>query len=81
MHDCAARGCAAWEAGLSVYWEGTDNDGDGFVNEDGPGGVDLNRNFQHRYLITRPTRARTDHEPEARAVMDYIIRKRNVARS
>src|SRR5690606_8922977 len=40
----AAKGEAG---GWRVYWEGTDNDHDGFINEDGPGGVDLNRNFQH----------------------------------
>ena len=33
----------------TIHWEGRDNDGDGFLNEDGPGGVDLNRNFQHVY--------------------------------
>ena len=66
--------------GWSVYWEGTDNDGDGFINEDGPGGVDLNRNFQHRYpYYTADAGPHMVSEPEARAVMDYIIRKRNVA--
>ena len=66
--------------GWSIYWEGTDNDGDGFINEDGPGGVDLNRNFQHRYpYYTADAGPHMVSEPEARAVMDYIIRKRNVA--
>jgi hypothetical protein len=66
--------------GWSVYWEGTDNDGDGFVNEDGPGGVDLNRNFQHRYPYYTPDAGpHMISEPEARAVMDYILKKRNVA--
>ena len=66
--------------GWSVYWEWTDNDGDGFINEDGPGGVDLNRNFQHRYpYYTADAGPHMVSEPEARAVMDYIIRKRNVA--
>ncbi|MFO0874760.1 MAG: M14 family zinc carboxypeptidase [Phycisphaerales bacterium] len=29
--------------------EGIDNDGDGLINEDAPGGVDLDRNFMHRW--------------------------------
>lgn len=66
--------------GWSVYWEGTDNDGDGFINEDGPGGVDLNRNFQHRYPYYTPDAGpHMISEPETRAVMNYIIKKRNVA--
>ena len=73
----AARGEAG---GWSVYWEGTDNDGDGFLNEDGPGGVDLNRNFQHRYPYYTPDAGpHMISEPETRAVMDYILKKRNVA--
>ena len=39
--------------GWSVYWEGVDSDGDGFLNEDGVGGVELDRNFPHGI---RPTR-------------------------
>ena len=66
--------------GWSVYWEGTDNDGDGFINEDGPGGVDLNRNFQHRYpYYTADAGPHMVSEPETRAVMDYILKKKNVA--
>jgi hypothetical protein len=73
----AQRGEAA---GWSVYWEGTDNDGDGFINEDGPGGVDLNRNFQHRYPYYTPDAGpHMVSEPETRAVMDYILKKKNVA--
>ena len=73
----AAKGEAG---GWSVQWEGIDNDGDGFVNEDGPGGVDLNRNFQHRYPYYTPDAGpHMVSEPETRAVMDYILKKRNVA--
>lgn len=73
----ASRGEAG---GWSVYWEGIDNDADGFLNEDGPGGVDLNRNFQHRYpYYTADAGPHMVSEPEARAVMDYILRRRNVA--
>ncbi len=73
----ASRGEAG---GWSVYWEGVDNDGDGFLNEDGPGGVDLNRNFQHRYpYYAADAGPHMVSEPEARAVMDYILTRRNVA--
>jgi hypothetical protein len=66
--------------GWSVYWEGTDNDGDGFINEDGPGGVDLNRNFQHRYPYYTPDAGpHMVSEPETRAVLDYVLQKKNVA--
>lgn len=66
--------------GWNVYWEGTDNDADGFINEDGPGGVDLNRNFQHRYPYYTPEAGpHMVSEPETRAVMDYILKKKNVA--
>ena len=73
----AAKGEAG---GWSVHWEGIDNDGDGFINEDGPGGVDLNRNFQHRYPYYTPDAGpHMVSEPETRAVMDYILKKKNVA--
>ena len=60
--------------------KGTDNDGDGFFNEDGPGGVDLNRNFQHQYPYYTPDAGpHMVSEPESRAVMDYMLKRRNVA--
>ena len=73
----AAKG----EAGAySVYWEGTDNDGDGFINEDGPGGVDLNRNFQHQYPYYAPDAGpHMISEPETRGMMEYVIARRNIA--
>jgi hypothetical protein len=73
----AAKG----EAGAyAIYWEGTDNDGDGFINEDGPGGVDLNRNFQHQYPYYAPDAGpHMISEPETRGVMDYVIARRNIA--
>ncbi|MBN2198213.1 MAG: hypothetical protein JW747_00015, partial [Candidatus Aminicenantes bacterium] len=38
------------ESGVySLYTEGLDNDGDGEVNEDPPGGVEPNRNFPHDF--------------------------------
>jgi hypothetical protein len=73
----AAKGEAG---GYSVYWEGIDNDGDGFINEDGPGGVDLNRNFQHQYpYYTHDAGPHMISEPESRGMLDYVIARRNIA--
>ena len=63
-----------------VYWEGRDTDGDGFVNEDGLGGVDLNRNFQHEYpYYERDAGVYMVSEPESRALIDFVIAHRNIA--
>ncbi len=69
------------EAGrYAVYIEGLDNDGDGFYNEDGTGGVDLNRNFQHAYPYYTPDAGQhMVSEPESRALMDFVIAHRNIA--
>ncbi|MHA2254182.1 MAG: M14 family zinc carboxypeptidase [Candidatus Kariarchaeaceae archaeon] len=37
--------------GTNYYWEGEDLDGDGFVGEDLPGGIDLNRNYGFKFGI------------------------------
>jgi len=64
----------------TLYWEGTDNDGDGFINEDGPGGVDLNRNFQHEYPYWEGDAGpHMVSEVESRALMDFAIAHRNIA--
>ncbi len=69
------------EAGAyKLYLEGTDEDGDGFINEDGPGGVDLNRNFQHEYPYwQRDAGPYMVSEAESRALMDFVLAHRNVA--
>jgi hypothetical protein len=64
--------------------EGIDNDGDGLVNEDGPGGTDANRdwgfNWQPNYI-----QSGADKYPfamvENQAVRDFIIKHRNIAGS
>jgi hypothetical protein len=62
-----------------LYWEGIDNDGDGFINEDGPGGVDLNRNFQHDYpYFDADAGPHMVSERESRALMDFVIAHRNI---
>lgn len=64
----------------SVYWEGIDNDGDGFINEDGPGGVNINRNFMHEYPYYKPEAGRyMVSEAETKAVMAWLVKHRNVA--
>lgn len=64
----------------TLYWEGVDNDGDGFFNEDGVGGVDLNRNFQHEYQYYAPDAGRyMVSEAESRALMEFMVGHRNVA--
>jgi len=66
--------------GYAIYWEGIDNDGDGFINEDPAGGVDLNRNFQHQYPYYTPDAGpHMASEPEVRGLLDYVIARRNIA--
>jgi len=62
-----------------LYWEGTDEDGDGFINEDGPGGVDMNRNFQHAYPYWQADAGlHMVSEVESRALMDFTVSHRNI---
>jgi len=64
---------------FTLYWEGTDSDDDGFYNEDGPGGVDLNRNFQHEYPYWKADAGlHMVSELETRALMDFVISHRNI---
>lgn len=63
----------------TLYHEGLDDDGDGFFNEDGPGGADLNRNFQHAYPYWEADAGvHMVSEAESRGFMDFIITHRNV---
>ena len=65
---------------FKLYVEGTDNDGDGFINEDGPGGVDLNRNFQHEYPYWQGDAGPyMVSEVESRALMDFVLAHRNIS--
>lgn len=66
--------------GWALYPEGIDNDGDGFINEDGPGGVDINRNFMHQYPYFATDAGRyMASEAETRAVLEYVLKHRNIA--
>lgn len=64
----------------SIYWEGVDNDKDGFINEDPAGGVDINRNFMHAYPYFKEDAGwHMISELESKALIDWIIAHRNVA--
>jgi hypothetical protein len=69
----------AW---VVLGWEGIDNDADGEVNEDGPGGYDLNRNFPGDW---RPEGFQGGAGPyplcypETRAVAEFLFAHPNVA--
>jgi len=64
--------------------EGFDNDGDGLINEDGPGGPDYNRdwgfNWEPNYI-----QSGADKYPfsfvENQAVRDFVLKHRNIAGS
>lgn len=67
-------------AEFALMVEGVDDDGDGAINEDNVGGVDLNRNFPHAYI---------EHgdgagpymlsEPESLALIDFVLVRPNIA--
>jgi hypothetical protein len=61
--------------------EGIDNDGDGLINEDGPGGYDGNRdwgfNWEPNYVQSGANKYPFS-EPENQVVRDFIINHRNI---
>ncbi len=62
--------------------EGIDNDGDGLINEDGPGGYDLNRNFGFNWQPEYVQRGAGDYPfcfPETAALRDFILAHPNIA--
>ncbi len=66
--------------GWALYWEGLDKDNDGFIAEDGPGGVDINRNFMHQYPYYEPDAGRyMVSEAETRAMLEFVLKHRNIA--
>ena len=59
--------------------EGIDDDGDGEINEDGPGGVDDDRNWPH--LFEAGVKAAGIHqlcEPENRALAQFVVDRPNI---
>jgi hypothetical protein len=79
---------AQGEGNYTVQSEGIDNDGDGRVNEDGIGGLDLHRNYPYNWRpMTEATgRGNTQggagefplSEPETRSVFDFLVKHPNV---
>jgi len=69
------------ETGVFVYSrEGADDDGDRTRMEDGPGGVELEANFPHRWVQYAPNAGSFQlSEPESRALVDFVIRHQSIA--
>jgi Zinc carboxypeptidase len=62
-----------------LMMEGLDNDKDEAWNEDGPGGVNFNRNFPYDYPFFAPEAGRHQvSETETRALADFIVNHPNV---
>ena len=66
----------AWK----LLTEGRDNDGDKNWNEDGPGGVNFNRNFPFNYRFFAPGSGRHPvSQVETRALADFVVAHQNIA--
>jgi hypothetical protein len=67
---------------IHLGWEGLDDDGDGFVDEDGPGSYDANRNWASDWQPDYIQRGAMDYPfqlPETRAVNDFLMAHPNIA--
>ena len=67
---------------ILLGWEGIDNDGDGRINEDGPGGYDLNRNWAYDWQPDYIQYGAKDYpfsQPETRAVAEFVLAHPNIA--
>ncbi len=63
-----------------IVREGRDDDADGKWNEDGPGGVDIARNFTWSFEEhTRAAGAWPASESTTRAIMDFILAEQRIA--
>jgi hypothetical protein len=63
-----------------VETEGKDDDGDGAYNEDGTDGVWPDKNFPHAFPYSTPEAGLwSSYAPETKAVMDFLLARRNVA--
>jgi hypothetical protein len=59
--------------------EGVDNDHDELWNEDGPGGVNFNRNFPHGFKFFAPDAGvHQVSEAETRALADFVVEHPNI---
>lgn len=74
--DRAKGEAGAWR----FYTEGIDNDGDEAWNEDGLGGVNLNRNFPYNYSYFSSWAGRHQvSEVESRALADFVVAHPNIS--
>ncbi len=63
-----------------VYSEGVDNDGDGEINEDPAGGVEVNRNFPHDFEYFIKTGGLWPvSEPESQALLRFMNEHQSIA--
>ncbi|MDZ7339146.1 MAG: M14 family metallopeptidase [candidate division KSB1 bacterium] len=71
-----------WGEYIMLGLEGIDNDGDGRINEDGPGGYDPNRNWPTDWQPNYIQSGAGDYPlslPESRAVADFVLSHPNIA--
>lgn len=64
-----------------IYTEGFDDDGDGSYNEDGVGGIDMNRNFPRNWGLEFEQKGAGAYplsEPETRATIEFISSHKNI---
>ncbi len=63
-----------------LYSEGIDNDGDGEINEDGPGGINVGINFPHLFKSNfKDTGLWPGEAPEAFGTMEFIYNHPEIA--
>jgi hypothetical protein len=66
----------------ALYSEGLDDDADGLFNEDGIGGIDMNRNFPRNWGLESEQSGAGPFplsEPETRATIEFLSSHRNIA--
>ena len=67
-------------ASFVLYTEGIDDDNDGKFNEDGIGGVDLDKNFMHGYQIHGDGAGPWQlSESESKALADFVLNHQEIA--
>ena len=67
------------EGQYRVINEGKDDDGDGKLDEDGYGGVTINKNFTYNYdYFGIGSGVNQASEPETRALIDFVIDHQNI---
>lgn len=70
-----------WNGEWTVYGEGIDNDNDGAINEDGVGGIGLNRNWPEQwqpYPIEYHSGPYPLSEPETKSLADFLLSHANI---